>query len=189
MKNSPHQQAILVFGVIIPFALILTLIGGTLYGRGKLSANHTDKLANFERYKTARTQANGLEATMATGKKREKLDYWKSKIDQDFIQSLTENLNKILAKYDSSILRQTAMGQAPGAGSLGTASDSPNSRIQLTFEGGFKPMQLMMAELEKEMPHLLLESLSITSNPASTEDDVDKLTFQVIYLCWEGSKE
>tara|TARA_R110002096_G_scaffold238140_8_gene429599 strand:+ start:1119 stop:1688 length:570 start_codon:yes stop_codon:yes gene_type:complete len=189
MKNSPHQKAILIFGVIIPFVLILTLIGGTLYGRGKLTANHTEKVANFERYQTARTQANGLEATMGTGSKREKVEYWNSKINQDFIQSLTDNLNSILSKYDSSVLRQTAMGQASGSGSIGTSNENPSSRIQLSFEGGFKPMQLLMAELETEMPHILLESLAVTSSPARSESEGGTLTFQVVYLCWENPKE
>ena len=188
MKASHHQQAIIVFGVVIPFVLILALIGGTLYGRGRLNESHAEKVANFERYKTARTQANGLEATMATGQKREEIAYWRSKFEQDFIQSITENLNNILEQYDDTVLRQTAMGQAPGAAAFGTASDNPHTRIQLSFEGGFKPMQMLMAELETEMPHLMLESLNISPMPAHQEGANGKLNFQVIYLAWENPK-
>ncbi|MBP84051.1 MAG: hypothetical protein CMO61_09430 [Verrucomicrobiales bacterium] len=187
MKSSHHKTAITIFGGVIPFVLISTLIGATLYGRGKLNQTHSEKVSNFERYKMARIHADGIEATLATGQKREEIAYWRNKIETDFIQSITENLEKILDQYEPSVLRRTAMGQAPGAAAFGSASDHPHSRIQLSFEGGFKPMQMLLAELETEMPHLMLESLEITPMPAATEGAKGKLNFQVIYLCWENS--
>lgn len=187
MKSSHHKTAITIFGVVIPVVFISALIGATLYGRGKLSQTHADKVSNLERFKMARIHADGIEATLATGQKREEIAYWRSKIETDFIQSITENLEKILDRYEPSVLRRTAMGQAPGAAAFGAASDNPYSRIQLSFEGGFKPMQMLLAELETEMPHLMLESLDITPMPAASEGARGKLNFQVVYLCWEDS--
>ena len=47
-------------------------------------------------------------------------------------------------------------------------------------------MQMLLAELEKEMPHLMLESLDITPMRGSTEGARGELNFRVIYLCWEN---
>lgn len=186
MKSSNHQQAIAVFGIIIPFLLIGAMIGATLYGRGKVSQTHSEKVSNYERFKMARIYADAMETTLAQGQKREEIAYWRSKLEADFIQSITENLDNILDQYEPSVLRRTGMGQAPGAGGFGVASENPHSRIQLTFEGGFKPMQMLLAELEKEMPHLMLESLDITPMRGSTEGARGELNFRVIYLCWEN---
>ena len=60
--------------------------------------------------------------------------------------------------------------------------------IQLSFEGGFKPMQMLLAELEREMPNLMLESISIKSEPSRAEVESGKLKFTVLYLCWEKPK-
>jgi hypothetical protein len=49
-------------------------------------------------------------------------------------------------------------------------------------------MQLLLAELEREMPQLFLESLSVSPKPAATEDDKGTLEFSIVYLCWEKAK-
>jgi hypothetical protein len=109
-------------------------------------------------------------------------------VEKDVVESLTENLDKILAKYDPEVLRQTEMGQATGASAIGPKAKHPHTRMQLSFEGGYKPMQLLLAELETEMPHLILESLSVTPRPTVSDSDKSSLQFRVIYLCWEKSK-
>lgn len=189
MKASKHRQAILIFGVALPFALVLGLIATTLYGRAKLNRAHTEKVANLESYQRATSQTNELEAMLSLDDRREKVAYWNSKLDQDFIQTLTQNLNTILAKYDESVLKQTEMSQVSGgAASIGGKTENPHSRIQLSFEGGFKPMQLLLAELETEMPQLILEDLAIRSTPAASEGSTGQLHFAVTYLCWEKPK-
>jgi hypothetical protein len=142
----------------------------------------------LERFRTAESQVKELEAFLTTENRREKTAYWTSKLEKDVVESLTENLDKILAKYDPEVLRQTEMGQATGASAIGAKSKHPHTRMQLSFEGGFKPMQLLLAELETEMPHLVLESVAITPRPAVSETDKSSLQFRVVYLCWEKPK-
>ena len=67
MKSSNHQQAIAVFGIVIPFLLIGAMIGATLYGRGKVSQTHSEKVSNYERFKMARIYADAMETTLAQG--------------------------------------------------------------------------------------------------------------------------
>lgn len=189
MKTSPHRQAILVFGIAAPIFLILVVSVATFVGHSKLKTSFETKVAALDRYQNANTQVSELEAFLAQENRREKAAYWNSKLEQDIVESLTKNLDTILAKYDSEVLRQTEMGQATGAGGLGPKSKHPHSRMQLSFEGGFKPMQMLLAELETEMPHLVLESISINPKPATSESGKSTLQFGVVYLCWEKPKE
>lgn len=187
MKASPHRQAILVFGVVVPFVLLGLVSAATYVGHSKLKDSHREKVANLEKYNTARTQASELEAYLTTDGRRDQATYWNEKLEQDLVESFSENLDKILAKYEPEVLRQTEMGRMPGSGGFGSKTEHPYSKMQLRFEGGFKPMQLLLAELETEMPHLVLESISV-SPKASTDDERGTLQFGVVYHCWEMPK-
>jgi len=185
MNVSKHRQAILIFGVALPAVFLLALAGAALKARAKINQDHAAKVANLESYEAAKAQVNELDAMLATDNRREKIEYWNKKLEQDFVQSFTENLNRIMAKFDPDVLNQTAMGQATGVNSYGGQIDNPSTRIQLSFEGGFKPMQLLLAELEAEMPQLVLESISIGTLPAKSEHQTGLLSFSLVYLSWE----
>lgn len=188
MNLSPHRQAIVVFGIAAPAFLLIAVSVATFIGSSKLETSFETKVQTLERFRTAESQVKELEAFLTRENRREKTAYWTSKLEKDVVESLTENLDKILAKYDPEVLRQTEMGQATGASAIGAKSKHPHTRMQLSFEGGFKPMQLLLAELETEMPHLVLESVAITPRPAVSESDKSSLQFRVVYLCWEKPK-
>ncbi|HRQ90221.1 MAG TPA: GspMb/PilO family protein [Bacteroidia bacterium] len=188
MNASPHRQAILVFGIVAPMFLIGALAVAVFMGHSKLQQTHRTKIATLERYHNTKRQADELEAFLALDDRREKTAYWNSKLEQDLIESLTHNLDKILAKYDTNVLQQTEMGQATGAGTIGSKTKLPHARMKLSFEGGLKPMQLLLAELETEMPQLVLEEISVAPQPGASGDQTGKLAFTVVYHCWEKTK-
>lgn len=188
MKQSPHTTAIAIYGVALPFVVVSLLLGATLYGRGKLQTAHSKKQSVYEKHVQAKQEAQELDAYLTLENRREKVMYWNEKLELDFIQSLSANLDEILANYDSGILRQTELTQASGASQIASRTNNPHSRIQLSFEGGYKPMQMLLAELESEMPHLLLERIAIQPKPANTESEQGTLSFTLTYLCWEKPK-
>lgn len=188
MNLSHHRKAILVFGIGAPAFLLIAVSVATLIGHSKLGSSYEGKVKTLERYKTAASQSRELEAFLTTDNRREKAAYWNSKLEDDVVESFTKNLDKILAKYDPEVLRQTEMGQAVAGSAIGPKSKHPHSRMQLSFEGGYKPMQLLLAELETEMPQLVLESISIAPRSATSSSDSSTLQFRVIYLCWETPK-
>ncbi|MCG8601343.1 MAG: type II secretion system protein M [Verrucomicrobiales bacterium] len=185
---NPHRQSIVIFSVAIPAILVVGMLLAVLVGRGKLHANHEEKVSNFKAYQTASTQVEELEALLSLDERREKIEYWNEKLDQDFIQSISGHLSTILARYDDNVLKQTEMKKTEGSTGIGSKSENPFSAIQLRFEGGFKPMQLLMAELEREMPQLVLDSISIKANPAQKDGDQGSLSFSIVYFCWEKPK-
>lgn len=189
MNPSPHRQAILVFGLILPFAILMAITFGVYTGHSKIVTSDREKIATMKRFQTAEAQATELEGFLTTDGRREKTNYWTSKVEQDVVESLTKNLDKILAKFDPDALQQTEMGQAAGAGNIASKLKHPATRMKLSFEGGFKPMQLLLAELETEMPNLILEELSIHPKTSSSEAEKSTLLFGVVYLCWEKTKE
>lgn len=188
MTLSPHRQAILIFGIAIPLALIIAVSFVTYLGHTKLQESFQTKAESLLRYEAIQAQVAEEEAFLSKDKRRDKAAYWKSKLEQDVIESFSKNLDTILAKYDPKILRQTEMGQAAGVDSIGSNAKHPNTRMLLGFEGGFKPMQLLLAELESEMPQLVLESISITPKSVTPGEETGALTFSVVYLCWEKAK-
>lgn len=189
MNLSPHRKAIAIFSIAIPSILIIGLLVGILYGRGKLHQSYAEKESDFRSYQQAKTKVAELEAHLDLDNRREKVAYWNEKLDRDFIQTLSSTVNRILGKYDDAILRQTEMSKATTAAAIGSKTEHPHTLVQMSFEGGFKPMQLLLAELESEMPNLVLEKLSIQAMPARTEGETDKLKFTVIYMGWEKTED
>lgn len=187
MKLSPHRQAIAIFSIGIPAIFTIGLLAAIFVGRGKLHASHQEKTSNFESYKTASQQVQEFDAMLSLDERREKIEYWNAKLDQDFIQAISGHLSEILEKYDDNVLKQTEMRKAETSAGIGNEVSNPYSTIQLKFEGGFKPMQLLLAELEERMPQLVLETLTIKPNPAKKQGDQGNLAFHVVYFCWEKS--
>ncbi|MDF1852844.1 MAG: hypothetical protein P1U85_18550 [Verrucomicrobiales bacterium] len=185
MSLSPHRQAIAIFSIGLPSLLFIGLLVAVLHGRGKLHQSYSEKESNYRSYQQASTQVKDLEAMLALDDRRDKVVYWNEKLDRDFVQTLSTTLNKLLGKYDDSVLKQTEMAKATTAAAIGSKSDNPHTLFQLKFEGGFKPMQLLLAELEDEMPNLVLESLTMKVKNAQKDEDQSTLQFNVTYMGWE----
>jgi len=188
MNLNPHSKAIAIFSIALPSIVILALFGAVMHGRGKLQQAYSEKEENFRTFQTAKTQVSELRAQLEKDNRRDKIIYWNSKLDRDFIQTLSATLNKILAKYDDSVLKQTEMSKATAAAAIGSRTDQPHYTIQLSFEGGFKPMQMLMAELESEMPNLVIERMNIKPLPAKRAGEVGMLQFDIVYMGWNKSE-
>jgi hypothetical protein len=186
-EPSKHRQAILIFSFVIPAVLAAIVFGAALYGRGKLSAMYQEKQDRFEEFKRAEVATKELEAELSVEGRKEKIAYWNEKLAQDFVPALSGTIDGILNKYDEEVLRQTSMSQLPGNSSITKARRDSYDLVSLGFEGGFKPMQLLMAELEQEMPQLVLEKINVTplTNDKNAAEGTGKLTFNLTYLSWK----
>lgn len=187
MNLSKHRQAIVIFSVAIPFVIFAIVFGAGLHYRGKLQAIYEEKEKNLETYEIAKVEVRKLEAELAEGGRKEKIEYWNSKLDQDFVPTLSSNISKILGRYDENVLKQNSMSQLSSESAIAKSSKDAYNLVSLSFEGGFKPMQLLMAELEREMPQLVLEKLTITPVVDDKEgtEGTGKLMFDLVYLSWK----
>jgi len=186
-EPSKHTQAILIFSIAIPLLIAAIVFGTAFYGRGKLTSVYQEKHDRFEKFRFAEMATRDLEAELAVEGRKEKIAYWNGKLDQDFVPTLSDTIDRIVKKYDEEVLRHTSMSQLPGNSSISKTSRSAYNLVNLGFEGGFKPMQLLMAELEEEMPQMVLEKMAITpmTNEKSAAEGTGKLNFNLTYLSWK----
>ena len=186
-EPSKHTQAILIFSVAIPLLIAGIVFGAAFYGRGKLNVVYHEKQDRFESFKHAETATRELEAELEVEGRKEKIAYWNEKLNQDFVPTLSDTIDRILKKYDEEVLRQTSMSQLPGDSTISKTKRSAYNLVSLGFEGGFKPMQLLMAELEEEIPQMVLEKMTITpkTNEKSASEGTGKLNFNLTYLSWK----
>lgn len=180
---TKHTQSIFIIGVIVPAVLLIALLGGAIYGRNKLHAARDQKLAVWREHvqamaalQTAQSEFSGRE---------DGISEWKDSMEQELIQTLTANLQKAMAEYSDQQLRQTELSRPGGTSQFASATENHYDRFRLTFEGGFGPMQRVLATLETRMPQLVLEDLSISPAARGGGDDGPAaLKFAVTYLSW-----
>ncbi len=186
-QPSKHRQAILIFSVGIPLLIAAIVFGAAFYGRSQLHAVYKAKQDAFEEHKRAESATRELEAELSVEGRKEKIAYWTEKLDQDFVPTISTTIDEILKDYDEEVLRQTSMSQLPGDSAIAKSKRDTYDLVSLGFEGGFKPMQLLMAELEEEMPQLVLEKLSVTplTNEKTATEGTAKLNFNLTYLSWK----
>ena len=182
---SRYTQSIVVFGLIIPGILLGFLIGGVFFGRQKLSLLKAEKKGLFELFSESSSKAEIIEEKLTANQRRDQMSYWEEKLGKDFIQSLSQNLSEVLAPFSDKQLMRTELSRPSGRSSLAPAAEVEHSRLKLSFEGGFGPMQRALAELEIRMPQLVLERLDIVP----LRNETRPLKFDVTYLCWHDSKD
>ena len=111
--------------------------------------------------------------------RRDKMSVWEEHLNGEVVQKITRELQEIMETYSELELTQTGLGRPASRSMLGGSTENHYSRFQTSFEGGYGPMQQVMAALETQMPHLVLEEFNIkpSQNPGT-------LSFHATYLCW-----
>ncbi|MCB1230047.1 MAG: hypothetical protein KDN19_07270 [Verrucomicrobiae bacterium] len=180
---SKHTQPILFFGLILPAIAVVALATAVLMGRSKLVAQKESKSELLETFKEASTELSTIEGEMSVEGRRDQMEYWESQLKKEFVQSLTQNLNEITEQFSEEQLIRTELSRPTARSPLAGSTDNPHSRFKLSFEGGFGPMQMALAELELRMPQLVLESLEIKPQTSSSTG-TPKLSFEATYLAW-----
>ena len=113
------------------------------------------------------------------------MEYWNSVFSEDTTQSFNVSLDKIMGRFDGNQLRLAAASRPSGRSAVGAETEAESSLFLLTFEGGFGPMQELLAELEARMPQLVLERLTITPGRHTGKGYQRSLKFEVTYMAWE----
>jgi len=184
---NKHTESIVVFGIVLPAFLLAGLLGGVVYARGKLHAAKAERIATYREHEQVVASLRKTEADFGT--RSQNLEYWKESLSKELVQTLTANLRKAMAEYTDDQLRQTELGRPTGSSQFAAVTENNYERLSLTFEGGFAPMQRVLAELELKMPQLSLESLTVgpTKLAANNKDSQRRLNFVVNYLSWQDS--
>jgi len=181
-----YKQAIIIFGIVVPGGILLLALVIIWTMLENFETQRDSRIAAFEMSKVSAVKEKALEGKLTS--RRGRMAYWNDHLGRDVIQSFNENLEAALSRFDSNQLRMAAASRPTGEGGVGKEVGADASRFKLTFEGGYGPMQEMLAELELRMPQLLLEQMKIS--PGSGRGRERNLTFEVSYTAWnhEGSE-
>ena len=184
---TKHTESIFVIGVIAPGVLLIAILGGVLFARGKLETAKQAKMAVWQEHEQSVAALRKAEADFS-GKSGD-LEAWKGSIEQELIQSLTLTLREAMNGYTDQQLRQTELSRPSNTSQFAAATDNKYDRFKLSFEGGFGPMQRVLAVLETKMPQLVLETMNISPvAQGSSSEDARRLKFAVTYLSWRDGE-
>lgn len=184
-----YGNSIVFFGGMLPLVAILVLGGLLLVGRSKLHAKREIKEREFEHYRQSAGEVASVEEELKIEGRAEQMAYWDEQLKKEFVQSLTQNLNEIASQFTEEQLSRTEFSRPGTRSPLGGATANPHSRFKLTFEGGFGPMQTLLADLELRMPQLALESIEIVPVQDSSPKAKSRLRFDASYLAWHDVEE
>lgn len=182
---SRHRKAVLIFGFVGPLVIAM-LVSALLLGvRSKVFAKYELRSKAKEGLRVATVEVETVRKFMESDGRLDNLRNWEEDSGKDFFQLFSQSLDESMSQLPEGSLRRTAMGQADGASSIGSASGLSHSRITLSFEGNYQAMQSVMARLEAKIPTLILEDLEIVRNPSNNRTERNILLFRVTYINWE----
>ena len=177
-----YKQAIVIFGMVIPGGLLLVSLVVMWSMLGKFEVKRELKIAALQKAKQSANLEKSLEKKLIP--RRGQMGYWEDHLGRDTTQSFNESLDLILSRYDGNQLSMAAAKRPSGKGALGTRVEASSSLFQLTFEGGFGPLQELVAEVEARMPHVVLERLDISPGKTKGRGKGRNLKFELTYMAW-----
>lgn len=179
---SIYKKAIAIHGLFVLCIAVLFLIGGAWYGL------HRVRTVRRDIQKTAEESRQlGVELEVARAKLQgrvENMQAWDKCLHGEVVQLVTKALQEVMEPYQENELKQIALGRPTNRSGLGGSTENSYSRFEVVFEGGFGPMQEVLAQLETRMPNLVLEELLIEPSRNATV-----LSFRAIFTCWSSGAE
>lgn len=182
-----HTESVFFFGYVVPFLLAAALVGGILYGRARLQKTEAKRGKAWEEYITTAREGDSIEAQLGTPGRRAMMKYWDECLSKEFVQNLTQNLNDIQRRFTEDQLQQTELGRPAGRSGLAGNSENPYTRFKISFNGGFGPVQLALAELERRMPQIVLDDIKITTK-SKAQNGAAILNIEATYVSWQDKK-
>ena len=180
---NKHTESIVVFGLILPGLVLAIALGGVLFGRSKLHSTANQKIEAYREYEQAAAALKVTEREFVS--RRESFTYWKENVSKELIQTLSANLRQAMEPYTDDQLRQTELSRPSNSSQFASMTKNRYDRFRLSFEGGFGPMQHVLATLETQMPQIVLETFNVgPSAQSASQGSARRLKFDVTYLSW-----
>ncbi len=182
---SAYSGPIVKNGVVIPMLFLLVLIGGIAYGLSKIKTEGAAREKIYGEYLIRVKNANLLESQLKPGRDRQKkmVELLKAEIKPAISKYLGESMTRYKDKdYE---LQQVSMKHIEDRGAVGNMVQANLSKVQMTFRGGYGPMQETLFDLESQMPQLQMEKIVIARTKSFGVNQREALTFNVDYIAWK----
>lgn len=174
---SIYRKAIAVHGLGVLLIAFLFLIGGACYGLHRVRSVRRDIQSTAEQARQLTLELESARAKLCG--RKERMAVWEQCLHGEVMQQMSRVLQEIMEAYREDELKQIALGRPSRRSSLAGSTEHSHSRLEVVFEGGYGPMQEVLAQLESRMPNLVLEELSVEPNKNATS-----LSFRVVFTCW-----
>lgn len=174
---SIYRKAIAVHGLCVLGLAVLFLIGGAWYGLHRVRSQRKEIQTCAEE---ARRLTAELDAARSKLKgRREQMAEWEQSLRGEVAQQVNRVLQEIIEPYREDELRQVALSRPANRSTIAGGTENSYSRFEVVFEGGYEPMQEVLARLETRMPNLVLEELLVEPTRNSAV-----LSFRIVFTCW-----
>ena len=178
---SAYTKPIIRFGLIMPAAFNLVMLGAALAGVNKLSQVRAAKEARYKEY-TARLQAiKALDEHLAP--RRKVFEDQKHILQADPAQLFTRILDTMLPKYKDFELERSSLVFPQDRGRIGKHVHADVARVKSSFEGGIGPMQEALLQLESLMPQAMLEDIRVTRKADLLLNKPEHLLVEMTHAC------
>lgn len=174
---SIYRKAIAIHGLCVLCFAILFLIGGAWYGLHRVRSVQKEIQKSSEQALQLRSEMEAAHAKLKG--RKERMEAWDQCLHGEVAQQITRALQEIMEPYREEELKQIALGRPAKRSALAGSTENSYSRLEVVFEGGYGPMQEVLAQLETRMPNLVLEELMVEPNRNTTS-----LSFRAIFTCW-----
>lgn len=174
---SIYLKSILIHGLAAPGLLILISLGSGWYGLEKIKVKREIAQKRADELADTTVQINAVEEKLSG--RTEQMAFWEDRIEGEVVQKITRTLQTIMEDVSPVELRQTGLGRPSGRSAFAGNTENLYSRFQISFEGGFEPMQRVLAELEAWMPQIVLEEFYVKPSQGGSG-----LSFKVSFVCW-----
>lgn len=174
---TSYMRAILIYGLTLPGLVILLIFAGAGFGLNKVGAAKKRIQVLAEEVRKTTAEVATVDAKLEG--RVERMAAWDKCIQGEVIQQITRVLQEVMEPYSEEELKQTQLGRPANRSTLAGGTENHYVRFEIAFEGGYGPMQQVLAALEARMPHMVLEDFSV--EPGRNKK---ALTFKVTYTCW-----
>jgi hypothetical protein len=175
-----YRQSILLFGLILPLAIAVTLVLACYLLKSNLEDSYRNNIAGYKSSDEVRRTSLTIEGKVI--RQRPDMERWNALLSQETGNNVRSQLDAIISQLPPKEIQVTSFLPSSVKAGIGGVSAQKSSQLQFTLRGTFHTIQRAFLELETRLPQLQLgeQKFDLTSNSSSL------LTVTATYTVWEN---
>ena len=175
--NDYYKQPVTVFGIAVPCLLMVVISGVALYMSSSTATEYKKKKRVYDKAKTEMQQTMELQGKVQ--KTSNYLKEWDHMMATETRGSFLEHWKTAEERFTGKELTKTSHNWLNFSEGLGKGLTQPASQVNMSFSATYRAMQLALLEMETKLPHMQLDSLTMT--PSTTGDAIN---FETTFTVW-----
>ena len=172
-----YKQSVTVFGIAIPLFLMVVIAGVALYMSSSTAKEYKRKKKSYDKAQIAMKQTMELQGKVQ--KRSKYLREWDHMLTTETRGTFLEHWKTAEKKFSGKELTKTSHNWVNFSEGLGKGIDQPASQVNMSFSATYRAMQLALMEMETKLPHMQLDSLTMT--PSTNGESIN---FNTTFTVW-----